>query len=392
MREREINRLTALLSTEGRPLQALAEDCCYRNVKQLHESVNQLEKENSVLKIKLSHCEKAKGEKNVQKGVIGTMLNPGNDLGNCVHKMRLPCDTHINHYKKSCEEVHRELKEKDKVINDLQLELQRCTNDARNAEMMNQLSEKLADRVKCQDNYVEALSQHQKILRDCNKRENPLIKAVNNENDPLQRCRVGIDSAEMSGLRKDIESMRKQLEDMTIFHKRQDNVRSLQGQLMLKDSEISTLKNKSYLSASSMLDGSGKCGSDRSWRPDCQSGCMDKTCMQREHAILTEELKRLTCERDHLKRQLDSEVEKFCIEREALNNTLDKLRCRLENVERDNRDLLSKQEPKNAAIQEMQRDVKNLRCQIDMLREDNEKLQVLLVECVRREHESFILI
>lgn len=357
-------------------MKALADDCCYRNVKQLNDDVNHLQRENSLLKGKLLSCERAV----TVHSKDGMMQADKEHVVRCGHhqKTKHPCDARLVACKdaiKSCEEVQREMRAKEKVISDLQCQLQRCRSEERNVDVMNKLSDCLADRVKLQDSYVDMLGQQQKVLREANRFGGG---KANCENEPVRvQCKnAGMGDVAMSNIQREIECMRKQLADMSVFNQRQDCVRALQSELALKDCEIIKLKNKSCLSAASNLDGSNKCVSDRSWN-DCTSNT-EKMCRERENCLLVEELKRLSAERDHLKRRLDTEVDKFCMEREALNNTLDKLKCRLECVERDNRDLLAKQEPKNAAIMEMQSDVKHLRCQIDILRDDNDKLQVVL--------------
>lgn len=375
VRDREIDRLAVLLSTEGRPLKALAEDCCYRNVKRLHEDVDHLQRENSELKSRLAHCEKSTA---VHSRV--EMMQAEKEHGHCGgrNQNKHPCETHLMACKmaaKSCEEVQRELREKEKVINELQVQLSRCKSEDKNVEVINKLSDSLADRVKLQDSYVEVLSQQQRVLREGNRFGNK----SNCENEPVRQCKNNSSVADvvMSNVQRQIECLRRELEQMSVFNERQDSVRKLQNQLELKDCEINKLKSKSCLSPSSMMDGANGCGStDRSWKGDCCAPSSERVISEREHCIMKEELKRLSSERDHLKHQLNTELDKFCVEREALNNTLDKLKCRLEGVERDNRDLLAKQEPKNAAIMDMQSDVKQLRCQIEVLRNDNDTLQV----------------
>lgn len=347
-------------------MKALAHDCCYRNVKQLHEDVNHLQHENSLLKGKLVNCEKHPSK---EQGTEATSTMPA-EQGCVHHNAQRPCDARVTACKnavKTCEEAHRELREKERVINELQCELHRCRSEEKNVDVMNKLSTSLADRVKLQDSYVDMLSKQQKVLKEANKFGS---RKSNCENEPLRQCKKadGKGDVDMSNIQREIECLRQQLADMSVFNQRQDCVRQLQSELALKDCEISKLKNKSCLSGSS--------GANRSWKDDCETASAEKMCLEREHCIMKEELRRLHVERDHLKMRLDTEMDKFSIEREALNNTLDTLKGRLEKVERDNRDLLAKQEPKNAAIMEMQSDVKHLRCQIDILREDNQKLQV----------------
>lgn len=374
VRDREIDRINKLLSVGGRPVKALAHDCCYQDVKQLHEDVNHLRHENSLLKGKLVNCEKKPS--NLQNPEAKNTMPA--EQGCLHHVAQRPCDARLMACKnvaKTCEEAHRELREKERVINELQCELHRCKTEEKNVDVMNKLSSSLADRVKLQDSYVDMLSKQQKVLKEANKFGG---RKSNCENEPLRQCKeadvkCGVD---MSNIQREIECLRKQLADMSVFNQRQDCVRQLQSELALKDCEISNLKNKSCLSASSGCGGINKYKSDRSWKDNCETASAEKMCLERDHCIMKEELRRLNVERDHLKMRLDTEMEKFGIEREALNNTLDTLKGRLERVERDNRDLLAKQEPKNAAIMEMQADVKHLRCQIDILREDNEKLQV----------------
>lgn len=372
MRDREINRLNSLLSAEGRPVKALAEDCCYKNVKQLQDDINHLQRENSVLKSRLTLCVRAPEKGSTEQDNM--MIQGQKESAGCIHnRPKHTCDDHLVAFKdatKCCEEVQKELKAKEKVINDLQTELQKCKLDDKNVEVMNKISENLADRVKLQDCYMESLTKQQKVLREANRFDNP---KANCENDPLQ-CKNG--DVAMANVQREIEYMRKQLADISVFNERQQCLRQLQNDLALKDFEINSVKNKSCLSAASMLDGSNKVMSDRSSFNDFKSGHSDKLILDREHRLLTEELQRLTAERDHLKRRLDTEMDRFCVEREALNNTLDKLKGRLECVERDNRDLLAKQEPKNQAILEMQSDVKHLHGKIEMLRQENNLLEV----------------
>lgn len=359
VRDREIDRLAVLLSTEGRPVTALAEDCCYRNVKRLHDDVDQLRRENSQLK---------KGAK---------MMQPEKEPGRCGHNQtKHPCEAQLQACKmaaQSCEEVQRELREKDKVINALQCQLSKCKGGDKDVEVLHKISDSLADRVKLNHSYVEALTQQQRVLREGSRFGNK----SNCENEPVRQCKneAVVKDVVMSDVQRQIECLRNELENMSVFNQRQDSVRQLQSQLAVKEDEINKIKHKSCLSPSSMGDGSNRCGSDRSWKDQCCAPSSDRI-FSREHCVLTEELRRLSSERDHLKRRLDTEVNKFCLEREALNNTLDKLKRRLECVERDNHDLLAKQEPKNAAIMDMQADIKILRGQIEMLKSDNDSLQV----------------
>lgn len=285
----------------------------------------------------------------------------------CVHRQH-PCEAHLVACKdavKSCEEVQHELREKEKVIFELQCQLAKCKSKEREMDLIHEISQKTAENMKLNECLNNALAKQQRTLRESSRFGN-----CKENNEPIKSNCAADSEVQMSDIQKEIVLLRKQLDELTSLNTRQDGVRNLQNQLALKDCEISKLKNKSCLSAASMLDGSIKGMSDRSWNNDCRSGGNN-----REHCILQEELKRLSSERDNLKRCLDNEVEKFAIEREALNNTLDKLKDRLECVEHSHKELLEVQEPKNKTIEEMRCSLKHLHCEIEVLRDNNQKLQ-----------------
>lgn len=368
-RDREIDRLTVLLSTEGRPVKALAEDCCYRNVKQLHEDVDHLQRENTRLKSRLACCTKST--------LFSKEARPGKMENECIcgqPKATKPIETPMNACKlsaKSCDEVRRQVDEKDKTIKNLWNDLDKYKGDD-SVLLMTELNEKLGDRLKLQDVYKEKLSEHQKVL----KRATSLGRKdqENCENEPIRpRKNAGME-VELSKLQNEIDCMRQDLEQLSVFNQRQDCLQDLKKQLTVKECEINTLKNRSCLSASS----ANRCESDRSWMGGMDScrGSVDRVCMDREHCRMAEELERLTADRYTLEFKLNNEIKRFRMEREAYNNTLDRMKCRLEMVERDNRELLAKQQPKNEAITCMQSEMKALRHQIEVLRTDNESLQV----------------
>lgn len=373
VRDREIDRLSVLLSTEGRPVKALAEDCCYRNVKQLQDDVNHLQRENSLLKSKLVHCEKASGSNKMMQAEKDTSQMGGACLQHS--KSNHSCEAQLKECNKalqSCDEVQRQLREKEEKITHLQSELRICQNKDRDLDVMNQLSNNVAERVKLQSNYMDMLAHQQKVLKEANRFGN--TRKENCENEPVKQRR----NAEVANLQKEIDYMRNQLVEISVFNERQDQVRKLQSELAVKDSEINKIKNKSFLSAATGSNSEDRYTTDRSWSAnECGLGS-ERASLERENQIMNERLNRLAADRDHLKLRLATESEKFSTEREALNNTLDKLKCRLDRVEQDNMSLLAKQEPKNAAIMEMQSDVKRLRCEIENLRRDNDHLQVTM--------------
>lgn len=336
-------------------------------MKKLHDDINHLQRENTSLKGKLLHCGKTTVPSRADE----------RKMKDCeceqAKTVAHTCEDQLKECKlaaKSCDEVHRELKEKDKIICELQQKLCKGKIDENNVDTLNELSDVLADRVKLQESYTDKLMRQEKVLKQASVFN--MSSKANCENEPSRYGKVG---GEVSHIQREIQAMRKQLEDLSVFNQREDCLRGLRSQLALKESEINTIKNRSCLSASSMFN-SNKCESDRSWKDSCHVSGRDKMCLERDHSIMVETMQRLECERDHLKYELHDEITRFRIEREAFNNTLEKLRIRLKDVETQNCELLAKQEPKNAAITAMQAEVKSLRCQIDIMRSSYESLQV----------------
>lgn len=356
-------------------MKALAEDCCYRNVKQLHEDIDHLQRENTRLKSQLACCTKTTV---LSKGFCGEKMGKGCGCGQ--ERAMNPSETQMKACQlaaKSCVGVQQQIEELDAIIKDLYKQISLCNGEDERVSLMDKLNDKLADRVKLQDSYVEKLSEHQKVI----KRSTSLNRKgqENSENDPLRQCKNAGMNVETLKLQNEIACMRRELDQMSIFNQRQECVQDLRKQLTVKECEINTLRNRSCLTASSMMNANKTSESDRSWMggiDSCRGSSVDRVCMDREHCLMAEKLQRLSTERDHLQYMLDNEISKFCVEREAFDNTLEKMKCRLEMVERDNRELLTKQEPKNAAITCMQSDVRSLRCQIEVLRTNNENLQV----------------
>lgn len=383
VRDREIDRLNALLSTEGRPVKALAQDCCYRNVKQLRDDVEHLQRENNLLRNKLAHSVRTLQSREVQFTQAEKEVSFGGGVGGSGCRMPHPCEAHLVTCKmaqKSCEDIQNELSEKDKMIKQLQCELSKCMSDERNVEMLDKLSDSLCERVKLQDCYVKKLEQHQNALKQAG---NARFAKANCENAVQHTCRKGA-NLEMADIQRQIECMRKELAQISNYSQGHDAVKRLQCDLASKECEINTLKNKNCLSSSSVLNTNRNnfCDSNRSSVTGtstdlCRTAAhTDRSHLERDNNVLAENLSRLTAERDHLKCLLEAELQKIRVEREAFNNTLDKLKCQLDQVEREKMDLLCRQEPKNAAIMDMKSDVRKLQCQIDLLRDENSDLKV----------------
>lgn len=377
VRDREIERLAGLLATDGRPVRALAEDCCFKNYKQLQEDVNHLQKENTLLRNRVARLNQVPSSETKPMDYYGE--NIGSDCGQAKGMG-------------TCDGIVRQMKEKDIEIKRLQQDYTKCLDGAMRRDRQEQMNTALICRCKLGEQLLQEQKRSNELLK--NLANSYQTSKANTEVPSHCASENGMDGRtmdELANIQRQMDCIRKELAQLSCFNRSHDTVRNLKSDLALKESEIANLKNRSCLSAASFCNIRNMSGSDaasmqiqncgESAIPRSTLDC-DKIRLQRENERQRSKIEDLECERDQLQRQLNIELNKICRERSSYNHTLDGLKRRIEELEEDKAKIIFQEEPKNAAIKQMREDicllreeVNRLHCERDGLTFENEKLK-----------------
>ncbi|XP_037909139.1 centrosomal protein of 135 kDa isoform X2 [Hermetia illucens] len=358
-RDREINRLNDLLCG-GRPADALAKDCCYKNIGTLSEDVEDLQKEKAELVKKFREAQNSMHEA-MQRAI--TLEEKNKQLEN-----------ELEDFQKAAlsveYEANAELAKKENELSSLKKELERIKS--------NQGNGKPLDEKKRLSEQLNFLSQREKELvveLEKTKKKNAKLKS---KITSIQQDTTSQDLyiSKLAAAEEDVKRYRNerdffQREYLKIVEKSVPNkeMEMLKMQLASKDEEVKALSKELHTSYQSAMPLPVE---DRSSRSHSVQAAIMRA--ERERDVVKEELRLLKIECDHLRDKLDHATEMQMTERYRIEEENRLLQSKIHKLETEKREVISAHIPERTQLTLVKEELEEMKRRIQDLQSENHKL------------------
>ncbi|XP_063697169.1 centrosomal protein of 135 kDa-like [Culicoides brevitarsis] len=390
-RDREIQRLNALF-TGGRPADALAKDCCYKNVQALTEDVQYLQEQKMMLEQKLAmkHGTHSEIIKNTDKIIEEnkTLRQHLKDLEKVAlsvesraNEMVIEKDKEIQKLKETIDKTHSKLLNMENGLSGNEIYSvpnsvsQSVFGDNRNEnlqDLQKQLNEKTID--------AEVLKRENERLRE---KYSKVKQKLKEEGETPAKLYHDLEKA-----REDRDYYQKEYSRMMIENKgatdQRDKIVNLTHEVNERNMLISELK-KQVVELQSQVR-------PRSKDSDIQNLTFQSTIhrLERERDVAIASKNQLIIEQEQLKEQLRLLMESQSVERQNHEKHIANLNQQIAHLQTSERELIAHQRPNSATIgalkednQKLMQELKLRDTEVTQLKVANSQLKLLLEQTER---------
>ncbi|KMY99696.1 centrosomal protein of 135 kDa isoform X2 [Drosophila simulans] len=404
-RNREIRRLNDMLAG-GRPLGALAKDCCYKDVGALSQDIDLLQREKSDLMMQVREFQ------DKMHDAMQRALSSEED------KMKL--QTQLEELKEAALQVEQqanaEIDAKELELRQLQLELKKKGKDHRlaggfasNQSDKHNLNERLNLLTRREEELQATNEKHKKKIQ---KMQAKIIELQKELKDQNKHSNVTLDEEKIR-LSSERDFFQKEYLRLMSKSGSESEIAFLHAQITSKDEELKALRSELFHGGKHQFSptksvqyetmppptASSVTSTVTSNRSDCVQAAIAR--VERERDCARSELERVRCERDTLREKQLSTVQLHADELQALRLRNEELNDRLRQMERDNRELNSARLPSETNLAllkedlvQMRQRVASMQTEIDQLKDENGQITMLndQNERIIAEYQSKLLV
>lgn len=387
-RNREIRRLNDMLAG-GRPLAALAKDCCYKDVGALSQDIDLLQREKSDLMMQVREFQ------DKMHDAMQRALSSEED--------KIKLQTQLEELKEAALQVEQqanaEIDAKESELRQLQLELKKKGKDHRltggfasNQSDKHNLNERLNLLTRREEELQATNEKHKKKIQKMQAKILELQKELKDQN---KHSNVTLDEEKIR-LSSERDFFQKEYLRLMSKTGSESEIAFLHAQIKSKDEELKALRSELFHGGKQQFSpqksvqyetlppptASSITSTVTSNTSDCVQAAIAR--VERERDCARTELERVRCERDTLREKQLSTVQLHADELQALRLRNEELNDRLRQMERDNRELNSARLPtetnlvllKEDLVQMRQR-VASMQTEIDQLKTENGQITML---------------
>ncbi|EDW41545.1 GM25508 [Drosophila sechellia] len=373
----------------GRPLGALAKDCCYKDVGALSQDIDLLQREKSDLMMQVREFQ------DKMHDAMQRALSSEED------KMKL--QTQLEELKEAALQVEQqanaEIDAKELELRQLQLELKKKGKDHRlaggfasNQSDKHNLNERLNLLTRREEELQATNEKHKKKIQ---KMQAKIIELQKELKDQNKHSNVTLDEEKIR-LSSERDFFQKEYLRLMSKSGSESEIAFLHAQITSKDEELKAMRSELFHGGKQQFSptksvqyetmppptASSITSTVTSNRSDCVQAAIAR--VERERDCARSELERVRCERDTLREKQLSTVQLHADELKALRLRNEELNDRLRQMERDNRELNSARLPSETNLAllkedlvQMRQRVASMQTEIDQLKAENGQITML---------------